>query len=100
VYRDTSPASAAETDDVEACQSSVPASSCKCLNLRSAARSVPQRAALQHSAIPIRGPSLAPFDDRGYSFSLIVVSANRMKLGPGGRSQAQAMSPQPSLVIK
>jgi len=38
-------------------------------------------------------PSLAPFDDQDYLFSLIVVSANRMKLGPGGGSRAQEMSP-------
>jgi hypothetical protein len=37
-------------------------------------------------------PSLAPFDDQGYPFSRIVLSANRMKLGPGGGSRAQDLS--------
>jgi hypothetical protein len=36
-------------------------------------------------------PGLAPFDDQDYPFSLIVLSANRMKLGPGG-SRVQEMS--------
>jgi hypothetical protein len=27
-------------------------------------------------------PSLAPFDDQGYPFSLIVLSVNRMSLAP------------------
>jgi hypothetical protein len=34
---------------------------------------------------------LAPFDDQGYPFSLVALSANRMKLGPGG-SRVQEMS--------
>ncbi|KRR07992.1 hypothetical protein CQ10_41755 [Bradyrhizobium valentinum] len=29
-------------------------------------------------------PGLAPFDGQGYPFFLIVLTANRMKLGPGG----------------
>jgi hypothetical protein len=36
-----------------------------------------QRAALQHFA-PANRPPLAPFDDQGYSFSPIVVSAKRV----------------------
>jgi hypothetical protein len=36
--------------------------------------------------------SLAPFDDQGYPFPLIVLSANRMKLGSGGGSRAQETS--------
>jgi hypothetical protein len=43
---------------------------------------------------------LAPFDDQGYPFSLIVLSANRMKVGSGGGSRAQEMSRRLSLVIK
>ncbi len=68
-----------------ACRNGVSAISCKCLILRWAAPLVvrpPQRAALQHSALAIRPSSLAPLDDQGYLFSLIVVSANRMKLVP------------------
>ena len=42
--------------------------------------------------VPACRPSLAPFDDLGYPFSLIVLSVNRMKLGPGGGSRAQEMS--------
>jgi hypothetical protein len=37
-------------------------------------------------------PSLAPFDDQGYPLPLIVLSANRIKLGPGGGSRVQEMS--------
>jgi hypothetical protein len=37
-------------------------------------------------------PGLAPFHDQGYPFSLIVLSANRMKVGSGGGSRAQEMS--------
>ena len=37
-------------------------------------------------------PALAPFDDQGYPFPLIVVSANRMKVGSGGGSPVQEMS--------
>jgi hypothetical protein len=34
-------------------------------------------------------PSLAAFDDQRNPFSLMVHSANRKKLGPGGGSRAQ-----------
>jgi hypothetical protein len=44
-------------------------------------------------------PGLAPFDDQGYPFSLIALSANRMKLGPGG-SRGQEMSRPAFVVIK
>jgi hypothetical protein len=37
-------------------------------------------------------PGLAPFDGQGYPFSLIVLSANRMKVGSGGGSRMQEMS--------
>ncbi|UPJ52623.1 hypothetical protein IVB30_15535 [Bradyrhizobium sp. 200] len=37
--------------------------------------------------------SLAPFDDQGYPFPLIVLSANRMKLGPGGSRGARNEPP-------
>jgi hypothetical protein len=37
-------------------------------------------------------PALAPFDGQGYPFSLIVLSANRMKVGSGGGSRVQEMS--------
>jgi hypothetical protein len=79
-----------------ACRDGVPAISCKCLNLRWASRLAPCSILRSQS----ESSSLAPFDDRGYLFSRIVVSVNRMKLGPSGGSQAQAMSPQLSLVIK
>jgi hypothetical protein len=36
-------------------------------------------------------PSIAPFDDQGYPF-LSVLSANRMKLGPGGGSRVQGIN--------
>jgi hypothetical protein len=51
-----------------------------------------QRAALQHSVLATDRPSLAPFDDLGYPFSLIALSVNRMKLAPGGGSRVQEMS--------
>ena len=35
---------------------------------------------------------IAPFDDQGYPLPLIVLSANRIKLGPGGGSRVQEMS--------
>jgi hypothetical protein len=44
-------------------------------------------------------PGLAPFDDKGYPFTLIALSANRMKLGPGG-SRGQEMSRPAFVVIK
>ena len=37
-------------------------------------------------------PGLAPFDGQGYHLSLIVLSANRMKVGSGGGSRVQEMS--------
>ncbi|MEH2609557.1 hypothetical protein [Bradyrhizobium sp. AZCC 1693] len=42
-----------------------------------------------HSGRSVTSPSLAPFDDQGYPFPLIVLSANRMKLGPGGGSRCK-----------
>jgi len=38
-------------------------------------------------------PGLAPFDDQGYPFSLIVLSANRMEVGSGGGSRVQENEP-------
>jgi hypothetical protein len=61
---------------------------------------VSQRAELQHSALADRSASFEPFDDQGYPFSLIVVSANRMKFGPGGGSRVQEVSRTDSLLIK
>jgi hypothetical protein len=55
-----------------------------------------RRRAAPHCSILL----LAPFDDQGYPFSLIVLSANRMKVGSGGGSRAQEMSRTLSLVIK
>jgi hypothetical protein len=44
-------------------------------------------------SLAIRPSSLAPLDDQGYLFSLIVVSANRKKLVPVAAPGAQEMSP-------
>ena len=38
-------------------------------------------------------PGLASFDDQGYPFSLIALSGNRMKLGPGGSRGARNEPP-------
>lgn len=55
-------------------------------------RILARRTAAFCSRKPTVPPSLAPFDDQGYPFPLIVLSANRMKLGPGGGSRMQEMS--------
>jgi hypothetical protein len=38
-------------------------------------------------------PGLAPIDDQGYPFSLIVLSANRMEVSAGGGSRVQENEP-------